>query len=227
MALVRSPEGGPYGPPAPGGPCGSRRGAFVVWSRRQQQLADDFAAGFCSVRGPGAGAGFPNPETHINRIGEAVWWSITTITTVGHGDLAPVSPIGRLIAVLLMNGGISLLGSITATLASWIVQRLCHMGLPTPVENDQFAGLEPTQGGQVAQHRSGQGCRGRRFRLRSRAPAVRCGVCLRFTGPRRVDHTVAPSPRTTCRGGRNRPGLRCPPPSHPGAPSPCLRDVAR
>ncbi|MEH3140201.1 MAG: ion channel [Mycobacterium kyogaense] len=64
------------------------------------------------------------PHAHITHFGEALWWAMTTITTVGYGDLTPVSPTGRVIAVLLMIGGISLLGSITATLASWIVERV-------------------------------------------------------------------------------------------------------
>ncbi|WP_234880211.1 potassium channel family protein [Mycolicibacterium litorale] len=64
------------------------------------------------------------PEAKITGFGEALWWSITTITTVGYGDITPVTTAGRWIAVLLMIGGISLVGSITATLASWIVQRV-------------------------------------------------------------------------------------------------------
>jgi voltage-gated potassium channel len=63
-------------------------------------------------------------DPHITNFGEALWWSITTITTVGYGDLTPLTGTGRVIAVLLMIGGISLVGSITATLASWIVQRV-------------------------------------------------------------------------------------------------------
>ena len=51
---------------------------------------------------------------------------MTTITTVGYGDLYPISVQGRIIAVLLMIGGISLVGFITATLASWIVQRVAE-----------------------------------------------------------------------------------------------------
>lgn len=66
----------------------------------------------------------PVPDSHIKDFGQALWWSITTITTVGYGDLTPVTTTGRVIAVLLMIGGISLVGSITATLASWIVQRV-------------------------------------------------------------------------------------------------------
>lgn len=66
------------------------------------------------------------PEAHIQHFGDALWWAMTTITTVGYGDMYPVSTEGRFIAVLLMIGGISLVGSITATLASWIVQRVAE-----------------------------------------------------------------------------------------------------
>jgi hypothetical protein len=66
------------------------------------------------------------PGAEINNFGDAVWWSITTVTTVGYGDLAPVTVKGRVIAVLLTMGGISLVGVVTATLASWIVQRVAQ-----------------------------------------------------------------------------------------------------
>jgi voltage-gated potassium channel len=66
------------------------------------------------------------PRAQINHFGDALWWSITTVTTVGYGDLAPVTVKGRVIAVLLMVGGISLVGLVTATLASWIVQRVAQ-----------------------------------------------------------------------------------------------------
>ena len=62
----------------------------------------------------------------MKNFGDAVWWCITTVTTVGYGDLAPVTGKGRVIAVLLMMGGISLVGVVTASLASWIVQRVAQ-----------------------------------------------------------------------------------------------------
>jgi voltage-gated potassium channel len=60
----------------------------------------------------------------ITSFGKTLWWSITTVTTVGYGDLYPVTITGRVIAVLLMLGGISLVGVVAASLASWIVQRV-------------------------------------------------------------------------------------------------------
>lgn len=62
----------------------------------------------------------------ITSFGKALWWSITTVTTVGYGDLYPVTSTGRVIAALLMVGGISLIGVVTASLASWIVQRVAE-----------------------------------------------------------------------------------------------------
>ena len=66
------------------------------------------------------------PGATINSFGKAVWWSITTVTTVGYGDVYPVTNTGRVIAVLLMIGGISLVGVVTATLASWIIERVAE-----------------------------------------------------------------------------------------------------
>jgi voltage-gated potassium channel len=64
------------------------------------------------------------PESLIETLPEALWWSAATVTTVGYGDFAPVTATGRLIAVGLMIAGIALLGVITATLASWLVERV-------------------------------------------------------------------------------------------------------
>jgi len=58
----------------------------------------------------------------ITTFGEAMWWSLVTVTTVGYGDYTPVSFIGRAIAVGLMLGGVVLVGIIVGTLGSWIIQ---------------------------------------------------------------------------------------------------------
>ena len=47
------------------------------------------------------------------------WWAVTTMPTVEYGDYDPVSTAGRLVTFGLMIGGIALLGTVTATLASW------------------------------------------------------------------------------------------------------------
>ena len=58
----------------------------------------------------------------ITTFPDALWWSFVTVTTVGYGDLSPVTPIGRAIAIVLMLVGIGLFGGLTANLASMIVR---------------------------------------------------------------------------------------------------------
>lgn len=65
-----------------------------------------------------------SPHANIHDFADAMWWAVSTMTTVGYGDRYPVTPIGRLAAVGLMVGGIALLGVVTATLASWLVQHV-------------------------------------------------------------------------------------------------------
>ncbi|MEN0085750.1 MAG: potassium channel family protein [Leifsonia sp.] len=62
----------------------------------------------------------------IHTFPQAVWWAFETISTVGYGDFTPVTETGRLVAVGLMIGGIATLGIVTATLASWIVERVAE-----------------------------------------------------------------------------------------------------
>jgi voltage-gated potassium channel len=65
-----------------------------------------------------------NPESDINTFPKALWWTLTTISTVGYGDLYPRTWEGRLVAASLMVGGIALLGVITGMIASWFLERI-------------------------------------------------------------------------------------------------------
>ncbi|MER6420560.1 potassium channel family protein [Streptomyces sp. NPDC001137] len=64
-----------------------------------------------------------SPNGNIRTLGDAVWWSFTTMTTVGYGDHAPTTGLGRVIAVGLMLAGIALLGVVTANIAAWFIAR--------------------------------------------------------------------------------------------------------
>jgi voltage-gated potassium channel len=65
-------------------------------------------------------------EAGVNRaigsFGDALWWAIVTATTVGYGDVSPVTAEGRVIAVILMLVGIGVIGVFTATLASFFLK---------------------------------------------------------------------------------------------------------
>ena len=47
-----------------------------------------------------------------------MWWDYVTITTVGYGDYYPVTPLGRLIGILLMTAGVGLFGTLSGFLAN-------------------------------------------------------------------------------------------------------------
>ena len=59
----------------------------------------------------------------IDSFGDALWWAITTVTTVGYGDTFPVTPAGRGIAAFLMLAGIALFGVLTANVAAFFIEQ--------------------------------------------------------------------------------------------------------
>lgn len=61
-------------------------------------------------------------EPSIQTYEDALWWAFVTATTVGYGDLSPVTPIGRVIAIILMIFGIGLIGMITGSIATFFIK---------------------------------------------------------------------------------------------------------
>ena len=58
----------------------------------------------------------------VDSFGDALWWSATTISTVGYGDVYPVTPIGRIVAVFTMIVGVSTFGVLTASIARLLIK---------------------------------------------------------------------------------------------------------
>jgi voltage-gated potassium channel len=64
--------------------------------------------------------------SNLTNFGDAIWWATTTITTVGYGDHYPITLVGRCVAAGLMIGGVAVLGVVTASVASWMVQTVAQ-----------------------------------------------------------------------------------------------------
>ena len=75
-------------------------------------------------------------DANIKTGGQALWWAVVTITTVGYGDYYPVTPGGRVTATVVMFCGVGIIGSLASILASVLV--------PTPKAPD------PSSDGQAA-----------------------------------------------------------------------------
>jgi voltage-gated potassium channel len=60
--------------------------------------------------------------SNIHSYGDALWWAIVTVTTVGYGDRYPVTAGGRGVAVVLMLVGIAVIGLVTASVASFFIE---------------------------------------------------------------------------------------------------------
>ncbi|MEU9238226.1 potassium channel family protein [Streptomyces sp. NPDC048385] len=63
------------------------------------------------------------PHATIRTFGESVWWTCETLATVGYGDFVPVTTEGRIVAVGLMACSLALLGTVTGSFSSMLLQR--------------------------------------------------------------------------------------------------------
>ena len=62
-------------------------------------------------------------QPDFSTFGEALWWSIQTVTTVGYGDVAPTTTEGRVVAGVLMIAGIAVISLVTAAISAGFVRR--------------------------------------------------------------------------------------------------------
>ena len=62
------------------------------------------------------------PET-FDSIGLSYWWAITTLTTVGYGDVVPVTTAGRIVGAVLMLTGLALIPTTTSVTITLLVNK--------------------------------------------------------------------------------------------------------
>jgi voltage-gated potassium channel len=62
-----------------------------------------------------------SPDANIKTGGDALWWGVVTITTVGYGDFYPVTTLGRMTGFFVMVSGIGIIGALASILASLLV----------------------------------------------------------------------------------------------------------
>ena len=83
-----------------------------------------------------------SPDSNITTGGDALWWGLVTITTVGYGDFYPVTALGRMTGVFVMFAGVGIIGSLASILASVLV--------PPPKEPEATASSASTAPGDTA-----------------------------------------------------------------------------
>jgi voltage-gated potassium channel len=62
-----------------------------------------------------------DPDANIHSGGDAIWWGIVTLTTVGYGDFFPVTMLGRITGLFVMFAGVGIIGALASILASLLV----------------------------------------------------------------------------------------------------------
>ncbi len=96
-----------------------------------------------------------SPDSNIRTGGDAIWWGIVTITTVGYGDFYPTTWLGRITAIFVMFAGIGIIGALASILASLLVSPSSPPE-PTP-ESDSAAGpaVDASTGASIAEELAG------------------------------------------------------------------------
>jgi len=74
----------------------------------------------------GAVMSLVEPQTVKGNIWDGMWWAVVTATTVGYGDISPVTAAGRAVAVALMVFGIGMAGTLAASVGAYFVNEGTH-----------------------------------------------------------------------------------------------------
>jgi voltage-gated potassium channel Kch len=101
------------------------RPRVAAWYERLtllRAIASILAVAVILVLIAGALARIVEPEVFTS-LGLAYWWAITTVTTVGYGDVVPQDPAGRIVGSLLMLTGLSLIPTLTSVIVSTLISK--------------------------------------------------------------------------------------------------------
>jgi voltage-gated potassium channel len=67
-----------------------------------------------------------HPNGSLRSWGDAVWWALATLTTVGYGDFVPVTMAGRLVAAFVMVVGVAIIGAVAAVVALTVARQVAR-----------------------------------------------------------------------------------------------------
>jgi voltage-gated potassium channel len=84
----------------------------------------------------------PHPDSKITNFGDALWWAMVTVTTVGYGDVYPVTVEGKIIAAFLMVVGIGVLGIFISTFGAALIESRLRMKKSSSAVEDKLPNLE-------------------------------------------------------------------------------------
>ena len=77
-----------------------------------------------------------NPNANIRTLDDAFWWAVSTVSTVGYGDVYPVTPEGKIVATLTMFAGIGILGTFISTIGARLIsEKLKKQESPSVIDD--------------------------------------------------------------------------------------------